>query len=60
MPGVSFFTNFSSDNFGQQLLSGIAVMCINGHLVPLCNENDDDYDSNDIDLICTSMGFDGK
>uniref|UniRef100_A0A1X7UHA5 SRCR domain-containing protein n=1 Tax=Amphimedon queenslandica TaxID=400682 RepID=A0A1X7UHA5_AMPQE len=59
MPGVTFFTNFSSNNFGQQLLSGIAVMCINGHLVPLCNENDDDYDSDDIDLVCTSMGFDG-
>lgn len=40
-------------------MSGIAVMCINGWLVPLCDE-DDDFDSDDIDLVCTSMGYDGK
>ena len=57
--GVSFFANFSSVSSGQQLVSGIAVMCINRKLVPLCDE-DDDFDSDDIDLVCTSMGYDGK
>ena len=57
--GVSFFANFSSVSNGQQLASGIAVMCINGKLVPLCDENDD-FDPDDIDLFCTSMGYDGK
>ena len=58
-PGVSLYSNVTTVSNGQQLVSGNAVICINEQLFPLCDE-DNSIASDDISLVCSSMGFDGK